>query len=105
MKINHLEGGKAAAISDLTSSTKSKTQPVEKRKVDVSASTEIAISDKAKLMKSAFETAQSAPDIRWEKVNALKSRIQQGQYRVDSESVAERLLQEHLNSDFGKNNL
>lgn len=65
----------------------------------------IDISEDAQLMRKAAEIAMSAPDIRSDKVENLKKLVREGKYHIDSEAVAERLLQEHLNTDFGKNNL
>ena len=65
----------------------------------------VEISDRAKLMKQATDVVKSSPDVRKEKVQALKKSIQDGTYRVDSSAIAERLVDEHLGSDFGKNNL
>lgn len=65
----------------------------------------VEISDKARLLQQAAEIASQSPDVHSERVAALKKSITDGTYRVDSEKVAENLIQEHLNSDFGKNNL
>ncbi len=65
--------------------------------------TRVEISDTAQLMKQASEIAKSAPDVRQERVNSLKKSIQDGTYQVDSRAVADRLVDEHLRHDFGKN--
>lgn len=65
----------------------------------------VEISDDAQLMKKAAEIAGSVPDIRQDKVQKLKKLIEEGKYKVDAAEVADRLLKEHLNTDFGKNNL
>lgn len=66
---------------------------------------EVEISDNARLMRTANEIAKGAPDIRQEKVAALKKAIQEGSYKVDSEKLAEKILDNHLNADFGKNRI
>ena len=68
-------------------------------------SADIEISDNARLMRKATEVVQNSPDIRADKVAALKKAIQDGSYKVDSEKVAEKVLEEHLGADFGKNRL
>lgn len=65
----------------------------------------VDISDDAKLMKKTADLVHEAPDIRKEKVEALKKAIASGNYQVDAEAVADRILQDHLTNDFGKNNL
>lgn len=65
----------------------------------------VDISDQAHLMKSAREIVYSTPDIQADKVSDLKRRIKEGSYRVDSEAVADKLVDEHLASHFGKNDL
>ncbi len=65
----------------------------------------VEISDDARLMNKASELVSATPDVRRDKVDALKASIQNGSYRVDSGAIADRILEEHLNSDFGKNNL
>ncbi|NDG27169.1 MAG: flagellar biosynthesis anti-sigma factor FlgM [Proteobacteria bacterium] len=56
-------------------------------------------------MKQAMETAQNTPDIRRDKVEMLKKSIREGTYHVDSAAIADRLVDEHLRNDFGKNTL
>lgn len=69
------------------------------------SSSNVEISDNARLMKQAADLARQAPDVRSERVAALKEAIAAGTYKVDSARVADRLIDEHLNTDFGKNNL
>ena len=69
------------------------------------AASEVEISDKAQLMKQAAEIAKGTSDIRANRVAELKKAIQDGTYRVDSQAVADKLVDEHLSTDFGKNNL
>lgn len=68
-------------------------------------SASVEISENAKLMKRAAEVAHGAPDVRAEKVGALKKAVREGKYQVDSEKVADRLVDEHLNNHLGKNSL
>lgn len=103
MKINPLEGTKGGLVGEVRGS---KTPSVENRPSgSVRGSSEIEISEKARLMKTAFDTAKMAPDVRADRVNMLKSKIKDGSYKIDAEAVAERLIGEHLDTDFGKNNL
>lgn len=69
------------------------------------AGAEVEISDSAQLMRQASDIAKSASGYRQEKIEALKKSIQAGTYHVDAKEIADRLVDEHLSSDFGKNNL
>lgn len=87
-----------------------KTQGADKaaesgRKAAVAGGSQVTISERAQLMNQASEAAKGAPDVRREKVDALKAQILGGTYKIDAETIAERLLQDHLDTDFGKNNL
>ena len=59
-----------------------------------SGSEQIALSTKAKGIQKALETAQTSPDIRSEKVAEIKSQIASNTYQVDSQALAEKILQE-----------
>ena len=65
----------------------------------------VQISDDARLLKTAKELVGKTADVRSERVEALKAKIREGSYQVDADKVAEKLLEEHLNNDFGKNRL
>ncbi len=54
----------------------------------------VSLSNDARLRTQAFSTAMSAPDVRQERVDALKTQVDSGTYVVDSRKVAEKLLQE-----------
>ena len=59
-----------------------------------SSSEQIALSSKAKVIQKAHEVIRNSADVRTEKVNALKERIQNNDYHVSSEKLAEAVLQE-----------
>lgn len=54
----------------------------------------ISVSLDALLMTEARRAAQGAPDVRQEKVAALKEQVSNGTYRVDNHRVAASLLRE-----------
>lgn len=54
----------------------------------------VSLSPEAKLRTEAFTSAMGAPDVRAEKVAALKAQVQSGEYQVDSKAVAAKILQE-----------
>jgi negative regulator of flagellin synthesis FlgM len=47
----------------------------------------------------AKEMLESVPDIRQEKVARLKSRIENGTYRIDSQKVAQKMMEESILND------
>jgi negative regulator of flagellin synthesis FlgM len=55
---------------------------------------QIALSAKAKGIQKTLETVQTSPDIRSEKVAEIKSQIADNTYQVDSQALAEKILQE-----------
>lgn len=65
----------------------------------------VQISEDARLVRKAIELAHTTPEVRADKVAELKERIRNGAYQVSAESIADRLVDEHFRTDFGKNNL
>lgn len=65
----------------------------------------VEISEKAQLMRQATEIAQQTPSVRRDRVEDLRNQILAGKYKVDAGAVADKILEDHLGSDFGKNNL
>lgn len=53
-------------------------------------------SAEARLLAEARSTAASAPDVREDKVNALRTQVQAGTYQPDSTAIARNLLQEDM---------
>lgn len=70
-----------------------------------SSGASVEISDNARLMQKAMQAAKNAPESRADKVQQLKKAILNGSYKVDSQKVADKLVDEHLGTDFGKNSL
>ena len=63
---------------------------------------QIAISSKAKDIQKATEAVNAAPDIRIEKLEQIKNQIADGSYRVSSEQLAEKILENIITgSKFG----
>jgi negative regulator of flagellin synthesis FlgM len=58
-----------------------------------SGSEHIAISSKAKDIQKATEAVNAAPDIRIEKLEQIKNQIADSSYRVSSEQLAEKILE------------
>ncbi len=61
-----------------------------------SATDAVQVSSAARLVAMAHEALAVVPDIRLEKVEALKSQLDADAYNPDGEAVAEGLLKEHM---------
>lgn len=67
-----------------------------KRAEGSSPSARAEISDKGKEFAKVHAAASSAPDVREERIAELKRRIAGGDYKVDSEAVADKMIKEHM---------
>ena len=66
----------------------------------------VEISEDARIFQKTLDLVKSLPDTdKKEKVASLKKSIAAGTYKADTSAVADRLLDEHLKNDFGKNNI
>lgn len=74
-------------------------------KANVAEGTSVEISEQAQLMNKAKTVALNTELNTVDKILDLKKKIQQGNYKIDSNKLADKIVEEHLNSDFGKNNL
>ncbi len=66
-----------------------------------SVSDALQVSSSAQLLAVAQEVLAVTPDIRTEKVEALKGQLEADEYHPDGEAVAEGLVREHLGSRAG----
>ena len=66
----------------------------------VNTTDKVAISSGAKDFAKAKEIASSAPDVDEAKVARLKSAIDSGNYKIDTEKLADKLVDQHLFSSF-----
>jgi negative regulator of flagellin synthesis FlgM len=83
---------KAAAHAKHTKKAGNAAQSVTTDSGDANAT----ISSKGKELAQAKSVATNAADIREEKIAELKRRIAAGKYNVDSNAVADRLVDDHL---------
>lgn len=65
----------------------------------------VQLSEESQLMNQAAEIAKATPSVRANRIADLKARIQNGTYEIDFEGVAEKIINNHLDADFGKNRL
>ena len=62
----------------------------------VPAEDKVDLSSQSKELNKISEALAAAPDVRAEKVEALKKQVESGQYQVDSDTVAEKMIKEFL---------
>ncbi len=56
----------------------------------------VSLSDRAQDIVKAREVAMKSPDVRPEKISGLKNLIQSGQYKINSNAIADRMVDEVL---------
>ena len=80
-------------VGDKKSVAQSQSDASSTSGTETSGTEQIAISSKAKDIQKATEAVNAAPDIRIEKVERIKNEIAKGDYRVSSEDLAEKVLE------------
>jgi len=60
---------------------------------------EVVLSKEAKVFQEAMRAVKSEPDVRMDKVQEIRARIQSGQYRIDSRSIASKMVDDLLKQD------
>lgn len=86
------ETSAAGAIAALSSSASTAAKKLGKGNYDVNISSHAK--DRAASFQKAFDIAKATPDIREDRVKALKEQIQNGTYKVDSGDIADAMLRE-----------
>lgn len=69
---------------------------IEKNQGTSAADTKASISAKGKEFAQAHAVAKAAPDVREDRIAALKKQIQEGKYEVDANKIADRMVGEHM---------
>jgi negative regulator of flagellin synthesis FlgM len=59
----------------------------------------VVLSDMAKTVQEAQTQLESIPDVREEKVAALKEQIENGTYEIDADKIADKMLRDSLLDD------
>jgi negative regulator of flagellin synthesis FlgM len=90
--------GKSGSIGGTqgVSGTKGSSAPSTASVGSAPASDAVQVSSAARLVAVAQEALAVVPDIRTEKVEALKNQLDADTYHPDGEAVAEGLIREHL---------
>ncbi|MGE4297839.1 MAG: flagellar biosynthesis anti-sigma factor FlgM [Desulfovibrionaceae bacterium] len=63
---------------------------------DTRGGDKVSLSPEARLRTEAYKSAQAAPDVRQEKVDAIKAKIANGEYQIDTRKIAEKMLSEEV---------
>ncbi|MCB0405764.1 MAG: flagellar biosynthesis anti-sigma factor FlgM [Bdellovibrionales bacterium] len=110
MKVTNNPPAEATQVLEKTRTTRpgERSDAVSRSAVSpkVQSASQVEISDNARLLQKAVELVQgSNASARAEKIAALKDSIRNGTYSVDSERLADRIVEEHLLTNFGKNHL
>jgi flagellar biosynthesis anti-sigma factor FlgM len=96
MKITGTDNEIAKHIGD-TARTRTK-EPADKPRTPADVPTEstedaiVHLSQRARDVQRAIEAMQSEPDVRSEKVQAIKKQIKNGTYKIDYDKTAEEML-------------
>ena len=70
---------------------KNQTAQVQSQQTD-----RVDLSDQSKEMKKIYTAQQMAPDIRTDRVNEVKTLVEENRYQVDSKKVAEKMIRESI---------
>ena len=102
MKITHNKVGQNLNITDAKKTDKTeKSSPAGRASIfdlkDSNAgASKVDVSSRAQDMKKIKDIANSAPDVDEAKVARLQKLIDDGKYNVDADSIADKMVDEHL---------
>lgn len=88
---SHLERNETLRTRDHSAAKTAPTPPSA-----ASVGDRVSVSRDAMLRTEAFRAALGAPDVRQEKVNTIKERINSGTYQIDNKRIASKLVQSEL---------
>jgi negative regulator of flagellin synthesis FlgM len=90
---NEAKAAKAAGKAQASKAAEKAPKGTEPRDT---SSVKTEVSERAREMATAKAAAVNAPEVREEKIAALKARIAAGKYEVDGKAVADRMVDEHI---------
>jgi negative regulator of flagellin synthesis FlgM len=102
MKITHNKIGQKLNLTDAGKTDKVADQKDLKgakslgNAADLVGATRVEVSPQAQDAKKIKELAMAAPDVDMEKVARFRNLIDSGQYKVDAQAVADRMVDDHL---------
>lgn len=71
-------------------------QPVENKSVSPAATEKVDISERAKDIQQARNIIAGTPDVREDKIKELKAQVDQGIYKVNTDKLAKKMVNESL---------
>jgi negative regulator of flagellin synthesis FlgM len=93
----HQQSNRMSNVNQADPSKQAEKQRISEKAKDQSPSPDkVELSAQSKEMQKIHEVLQATPDVRAEKVAALKKRIEEGRYEVDSEALAEKMIKESI---------
>ncbi len=99
MKVSdiHQKNGVLANIRQAHSNPSvEKNQKPEKVEAGTTSGDRVEFSARSREMQKIYEVLRAAPDMRSDKVSEIRKQIEEGRYRVDSETLAEKIIKESL---------
>jgi len=102
--LNVVDGGKsekadkATALKGKGNLVASEEESLKSEESNRSDSVKVDLSPRAMEAKRIKELAMSAPDVDTEKVAKLQKLIDEGKYKIDAKAIADKMVDEHLNS-------
>ena len=100
MKIQDTQKSISATLQSKQAEAKQEAPPqktdVSEESTTSSVSARVNLSEVSKGAQKAAEIVRETPDVRLEKVQALKEKIEAGEYEVDSRKVADKMLRDLL---------
>lgn len=89
-----IDSGKAEAASGLKKDVRA--GALNTNKADIKNASNVNVSERAQMMSKAKEIASSPMSVDEAKVARLQKMIDEGTYKVDAQSIADKLVDEHL---------
>ncbi len=97
MKISDTKSPVSELVSQqITNEKKVNSEPGKQLADKAIADEKVSLSSAAKDIQRAEKAIKELPDVREEKVQELKSQIEAGQYNVNGEKIAEKMVSESL---------
>ncbi|MFV1951707.1 MAG: flagellar biosynthesis anti-sigma factor FlgM [Nitrospinota bacterium] len=87
-------------IKKVTQSDLKETPPKIAKDESVEKSSDVEISERAKKIQNIDDVVKAAPDVRTEKVEELKKEIKEGTYNINSDKIAQKILEEIVSTVF-----
>lgn len=98
--IDGVKQDKAGAVKDAKTSGGVQTTSSALEGGSAGSASQVAVSDRAQEAKRIKDLAKAAPDVDAAKVEKFRALIDGGNYKVDAKAVADRMVDEHLETEF-----